>query len=270
MIVRSTDIRAALRSRQRGFFTMPGGIGISGPRRNLGPYGNAVLADNPLVYLRLSDTSGTTAADSSGYGRHFTYAGGFTLGAAGALSGTNADTTGVTFNGSTGHAERAVTDLAFNGLTAFTIEAWIKTSGANGMIFCMVDVTNGNALPRMFLLDVNASKLRGLLRVTNGLTAATITSAANVNNNAWRHVLFRRNTAGTAGEVWIDGAFAMNGTLPSGAINFAATDYAQVGRFRPATGSPSLYFNGSIDEFAFYGVYLTDARIAAHYDARAV
>lgn len=38
------------------------------------PYANAVLADNPLVYLPLNETSGSVATDISGNGRDGTYA----------------------------------------------------------------------------------------------------------------------------------------------------------------------------------------------------
>ena len=50
-------------------------------------YGDAVLADNPVGYWRLDETTGTTAADSKGT-RPGTYANGVTLGQAGALPDT--------------------------------------------------------------------------------------------------------------------------------------------------------------------------------------
>ena len=69
MIERNTDIKGALRSRQRGFFTMPGGLGAGRPGGN-GPsgYAAAMLALNPVMYHRLNDTSGTNFVDSSGNG----------------------------------------------------------------------------------------------------------------------------------------------------------------------------------------------------------
>src|ERR1700689_535465 len=48
-------------------------------------YANAVLADHPTVYYRFNETSGSTAFDSSGNGLDATYAGGVSLGEAGAL-----------------------------------------------------------------------------------------------------------------------------------------------------------------------------------------
>jgi hypothetical protein len=53
------------------------------PRRALvvpkTPYAEAVLASNPWAYWRLEDIEGTIAVDSSGHGRHATYADGFAL-----------------------------------------------------------------------------------------------------------------------------------------------------------------------------------------------
>ncbi len=48
-------------------------------------YATQVLADDPILYWRLDEPSGTTAADASGEGNHGTYLGGVTLGTAGAI-----------------------------------------------------------------------------------------------------------------------------------------------------------------------------------------
>ncbi len=59
-------------------------------------YADVVLADSPLAYYRLGESSGTTMTDSSGNGRHGTYVGSPTLGAAGLVPGdTCADFDGV-------------------------------------------------------------------------------------------------------------------------------------------------------------------------------
>src|SRR5207244_2656836 len=50
-------------------------------------YESTVLADNPLVYWRLGESSGTTASDSSGHGVTGQYQAGVTLSAPAALVG---------------------------------------------------------------------------------------------------------------------------------------------------------------------------------------
>src|SRR6202035_1756866 len=53
--------------------------GVSGVAPPAG-YASTVLADSPLVYYRMNETSGTVAADSSGHGYTGTYGAGIALG----------------------------------------------------------------------------------------------------------------------------------------------------------------------------------------------
>ena len=53
-----------------------------------GTYTQAVLADGPAGFWRFEETSGASAADSSGNNRPGTYLNGVTLGTAGALPGS--------------------------------------------------------------------------------------------------------------------------------------------------------------------------------------
>ena len=60
------------------------------PKNSGAAYASVVLGDTPTGYWRLGESSGTTASDASGNGLAATYNGGFTLGAGGALSGSEA------------------------------------------------------------------------------------------------------------------------------------------------------------------------------------
>src|SRR4051812_1334419 len=62
-------------------------------RNLLSYYSSAVLALSPIAYYRLGESSGTTAADSSGNGLNGTYNGGVTLGQPGGIFG-DPDTAG--------------------------------------------------------------------------------------------------------------------------------------------------------------------------------
>src|SRR5215831_14920886 len=68
-------------------------------RNLLSAYSSAVLADHPVAYYRLGETSGTTAVDSSGNGSNGTYVGGVALGQPGALLPGDTDPA-AGFNGS--------------------------------------------------------------------------------------------------------------------------------------------------------------------------
>ena len=80
-------------------------------------YADEVLADSPVVYLKLDETSGTTAVDSSGNGNDFTYGSGVSLAA-----GTN--DLGSTVAGS-GTAEIASISPPPSSFHDFAIECWV-------------------------------------------------------------------------------------------------------------------------------------------------
>ncbi len=93
-------------------------------------YASTIVADNPLSYFRLDETSGSTAFDYAG-GNDGTYNGGCALGSPGALL-QNADAA-VTFDGATNSYIGGIgaTAINFSGTSPeFSIEAW--ANGAAG------------------------------------------------------------------------------------------------------------------------------------------
>ncbi len=88
-------------------------------------YGAAVYNDDPDLYWRLGESSGTTAADSGRSLNDGTYRSGVTLGAAGAVAGNSA----ATFDGGD---DVVYSNGAFSNPTVFSTEAWFKTSTTSG------------------------------------------------------------------------------------------------------------------------------------------
>ena len=96
------------------------------------PYGDTILADNPLAYWRFSETSGTTAANevSAQDGTLILNANPNTpgplppafVGFDGANSATN-------FGGAANNSA-INTPVSMSNLGAFTIEAWVRPTGA--------------------------------------------------------------------------------------------------------------------------------------------
>jgi hypothetical protein len=87
------------------------------------PYVSAVLADSPVGYFRLDETTGVAAVDLVG-GPNGTYVGNVMLAQPGAFSDAN---TSVGFDG----ANSAVTladRFDFTGTKPFSLEAWIRPS----------------------------------------------------------------------------------------------------------------------------------------------
>ena len=88
-------------------------------------YTSTITADSPLMFWELNETSGTTAADSSGNGKTGTYAGGYTQGSTPLITAGNA----VVFDGSSGK----VTSPALSTITGdFSAEFWAKVTPSAG------------------------------------------------------------------------------------------------------------------------------------------
>ncbi len=102
-------------------------------------YGAAVYADDPDLYWRFAETSGTMAADSGKSLNDGTYRNGVTLGAAGKIPGNAA----ATFNGNNGFVS---SDAQFSNPTVYSEEAWFKTtSTSGGKIIGFGDNQTGNS-----------------------------------------------------------------------------------------------------------------------------
>ncbi len=110
-------------------------------------YAQVIGSMSPVAYWRLGETSGTSAADSAG-STTGTYAGGFTLGVAGLLTGdTNR---AVQLNGTTGQVT-VPNAAALNPTTAISIAGWLNATS----------FTNRN--PRIFQKGINDTQYRLLV-----------------------------------------------------------------------------------------------------------
>ena len=220
-------------------------------------YGSAVYTDNPDIYWRLNDATGSaTAADSSrtlstGDYRPTTSATKTT----GAVAGTT-DAAGL-FNGtSTGVASRTLVQ----GPNTFTIEAWVKsTSPLGGKVvgFSGNQTTTGGNYDRMIYLQTDGKAVFGV----NPTARVTLVSPTALNDGQWHHVV---GTLGATGA-----RFYVDGTLVGSAAATTAQSYTGYWRAGSGTtwGSTSAYLAGTIDEVAVYPSALPADRVAAHFFA---
>lgn len=216
-------------------------------------YRSTILADSPVAYYRLGESSGTTASDETG-NYDATYANSPTLGEAGAISG-DSNTSVLLASASQQYAE---IDSSLS-ITAypFTIEAWVKTTAtADSTVGAFVVSTTNN---QMFALRVDASGYAyNYARNTSGVLAESTTA---VNDGYWHHIVavFAASNDRT---IYVDGVaedtHAANVTLP-------AINRFSIGRM--GDSSPGSYFNGTVDEVAVYDTALSASTILAHYNA---
>jgi hypothetical protein len=203
----------------------------------------ASWASSPVLYWKLNETSGTTAADSGLNNLDGVYQGGFTLGQ---QSGdTTLYNTAVDFDGSNGEIYHAKTNLLWNLTNNFTVCAWINPDTVSGVqrIFSSAGGQWGFGL--------SGTNLRFTSYGINDYTADNSSIAP----NGWTHV-----AVGFSSENYI--SYYVNGTwiqtINAGRSSLQNTN---VNWFAASTGTGE-YFDGTLDEIRVYNRKLTEAMIS--------
>lgn len=217
-------------------------------------YASEVLADSPLLYWRLGEASGTTAADASGNGRTGTYAGSPTLGASGLLTGDS--NTAATFSGSSG---QYLSGAAPATTSAFTFEFWLNIA-STGVTRALANRYPSATGDRIFFLQVNSGGALTLALRNAAGTNANVTGTATVAGSGRHHVVITYD--GSATRIYVDGVLDATTTAATGALANVTPDLEIAAR----AASPA-WTAGTFDEVALYGTALSAARVSAHYTA---
>lgn len=221
-----------------------------------GAYITAVLADSPLGYWRLGESSGTTANDSSGNARHGTYAGSTlpTLGATGMVYGDVDTAVNVTVAG--GRIE--VPYGAWMNVAAFTAEGLCNLSTAGAILsrrYAAADGTDSTFTLRAAGSMVLVTNSPGAAEYAPILPWAAVTGAAHHLAGSYDGVnvkLYKDGLLYYARRVNSPLNLPTAGTLFGLTSRTALSDYATEGCV------------GIGDELAYYGSALSQARIKAH------
>lgn len=157
--------------------------------------------------------------------------------------------------------------------TAFTIEAWVRFNTVATGNYAIVTKHNATGNQRGFTFRFNSVSNGGVGSTLefnyslNGTTTTALTGSWSPVINTWYHVAVVR----FSGVLWlmVDGVFLAHddGAIGSSTI-FANTDPLHIGTFN-ASGTPSQFFNGWIDELRISNGaarYLRQA-ICTHYAA---
>jgi hypothetical protein len=222
-------------------------------------YSSEVLADSPLGYWRLGDTSGTTMTDSSGNARNGTYVEPSLN--ANSLIVTDTANKAATFGvvGSTWRYGR-VTDAAWVDQSSFTVECWFKVTTLDSYqgLFTR-DGTPGNRGWNLYLLS-------GRLHLFDAAgSGGIITGSTLVSINTTYHAVLTSD--GTTVKLYLNGVQDATGTY---ALTNSSSNDLMIGASVAGNGSPTtpaLGANGVIDEAAYYGSALSATRIGDHYTA---
>ena len=225
-------------------------------------YTEQVLVDNPTLYWKLDETSGTTINDVSGNGNTGTYYPGSGIISYSQPGLLNGSTYGVKFPGSNA---TAYTNASFSNPSPATIEIWFSTTSTDGgTIAGLSDSQTGSPYSFDRILYMDSS---GVIRFgTNHNGFFVITSSDTYNDGRSHHLVALVYPSEGLG-LFIDGKEI--GNIPNGLVqNF--TGFWRIGGVtggvypdNPSNG----YINATLDEFAIYPSTLSASRIQAHYQA---
>jgi len=220
-----------------------------------GTYAGYVMADQPLAYWRLDETTGSTAALDRAGGYNGTYVGPVALQQAGALV---ADTdTAAAFTASSATKVSVPFNAAINP-AQFTLECWAKDNGSSTSDYRSPFTSRQDSPQKGFTFYATPAP-GNLWQLWDGTGSAwdVITGPA-VQFNNWAHLVATFD--GTTKRFYVNGVQVGSST---GAYAANPLNALKIGA---GGGSADSYlFNGGIDEVAVYGTALSAARVAAHY-----
>lgn len=228
-------------------------------RAGAGPYSAAVLADTPIAYWRLDETTGPLAADQTGT-YPGTYLGAPVLGQPGGLSGEAANRAMRVNPADGGDVMQATVTIG----ASFSVELWVRSAQTRWNDygwFASERAANGIILHP----DRNATfwsawaydSAAGIAVVGFHTPAAAITD--------WHQYAFTYDAATNRGVMYFDGApVATNLALLSGARAPASFITLRFGQDDVGT---TRYGDGWLDEISLYNHALPAGRVLAHYQA---
>lgn len=221
-------------------------------------YRNNVVADAPLSYWRLGEASGATAFDEMSR-NNGSYVGSPTLGVTGAVSG---DDTAITLDGTDDGVE--VPYSPDWDVVQFSLEAWVKVveTGKNQQILCRDDTDGGN---RAFQFRVNTNGKAHFILFIDSSSIDDVAGGTSIDDGAWHHVVATYDQENL--KVYVDGS--EDGLEPQTSAPHVTNTPLTIGYkiTSGTTGNPDAFFEGSIDEPAFYNFTLTAQQVADHYNA---
>jgi hypothetical protein len=250
--------------------TRPGdGVRASRERRRAGTpsYLEEVLADAPVAFWRMDESSGTTMNDSSGNSRNGNYANTPTLGATKLCAGTavefvrtSSEYAGVT---STNALNAGVASLAW------TVEMWVKITdtsfATNEQV--LIDKTGAGSAAGQYAVWYDNTVAGGSahrIRWFCGSTAQLDWNDCATEMAAGGHLVCTIIPGVTDGQkIYWNGVLKAQQT-GSKTWSTGNTNALELARSNGA----ALYAGATLDEVALYPAALSAARILAHYAAR--
>lgn len=229
---------------------------MSAARRHA--YRDVVLADSPIGYWRLDETSGTIAADASGNGLDGTYIGGPTLGQLPLINTGNS----VSFDGTDDYIEVSSASLIITG--DVSVELWMHPDSLSTLQTWVMFAHSATGDPEsdnaLYSVRTNGADLDTFWEYGDG-NNEVVSSANNLSVGTDYSILVTRDN--TAKEV----KFYVNGSLIATKSYTNSPTGGSAGTLKIGQWSDGQFANGLIDEVAIYNAVLSHSRASAHYNA---
>jgi hypothetical protein len=193
---------------------------------------------NPQGYWKFDESSGATAADSSGNGYTGTIYGGYSHVAG--LFGN-----GLSFNGTSTYVSAPINVSE----TSAAISFWFKTTSESVGLF---QVTDGSGSQDR-CLALSGGRLVSYLYNWEYLSAGN----QYLSDGQWHHVVYTHGGSAGAERLYVDGVQRAYGSRTASSFNWDTM--VQIGY---SANSSQPYFQGTMDEFRIYSAGLTAAHVA--------
>jgi uncharacterized repeat protein (TIGR02059 family) len=220
-------------------------------------YSSEVLADSPVLYLQLDETSGTSCADSSTNAFTGTTHGTVTRNVS-SLANLNV---GVTFGGTTSDYIDVPDNAALDVTGNVTYECWVNyTSRATSQMLMSKGWQDASTAGYTLYISTDGTLV---IDSRSSITGNNHSTTAVPNDGIWHHCVVTRT--GSTFAFYIDGVAA--GTTTDSNTTQATSRNFVIGAAFYNSGSIGFPYTGSIDEVAVYTTALSGARILVHYNA---
>jgi hypothetical protein len=219
------------------------------------PYSQAVVADGPVSYWRLGETSGTVAADEMGLypGQ---YMNDVALGVPGAIPG-DSDPAASFLAGQ--HTKVEVPFAADLNPAQFSLELWAKVTGGAGNY--RSPFSSRDDLPqRGFIIYAAAGNTWEFWSGKGDSSGWDTIVGPTVQLGSWVYLVATYD--GTTKRFFVNGRQVGTST---GAFGQNTAQVTRIGGGATENADGSFFFEGSIDEVALYASALDPAIIMAHY-----
>jgi hypothetical protein len=227
-------------------------------------YAQTVVADNPIAYWRLNETSGTVAHDSwGGHDGQFFSA---SLGLPGYNTNDSDPAVGFGTLASTDSYVGNIQGIDFSTFAnnaTFSVEAWIK-AGAQAAGAGIVTEGYGSG-GEQFNLDTGGTGNGFRFSVRDAINIAhNASSSVTPTTNTWQHLVGICDEPNGTVRLYVNGASVASTTI-SGGVQLG-TDPVSIGSRRGGYATTyTSQFVGTIDEVALYNYVLSPAQILNHY-----